>query len=125
MPGLPARAAARHTSRVARRRTLRTAGNCYSTAVREAEKVGPEALVCHGTATGRGPLDGIPHGHAWVEIGDLVIDRSNGPPSCTTPSGSSPTSAGTAKTRSAGCSWSTSTTYLGRRNRAPPDLRRR
>lgn len=53
-------------------------GNCYSTAVREAEKLSPDALVCHGLAEGRGPIEGVYHGHAWVELGPLVIDRSNG-----------------------------------------------
>lgn len=74
----PGPAVAQRRARLAPRKPPRPAGNCYSTAVREAEKVGPEALVCHGTAIGQGPIDGIPHGHAWVEVGDIVIDRSNG-----------------------------------------------
>ena len=35
------------------------------------------ALV-HGEVSGQGPLEGVRYGHAWVEDGDTVIDKSNG-----------------------------------------------
>ena len=35
-------------------------------------------FICHGTATGQGPIAGKPLHHAWVEYGEVVIDDSNG-----------------------------------------------
>lgn len=35
-------------------------------------------VLCHGYPTGQGPIAGVKHFHAWVEDGDIVIDRSNG-----------------------------------------------
>ena len=34
--------------------------------------------LVHGEVTGQGPIAGIKYGHAWVEDGDLVIDKSRG-----------------------------------------------
>ena len=34
--------------------------------------------LVHGEVSGQGPLTGIRYGHAWVEDGDTVIDKSNG-----------------------------------------------
>ena len=34
--------------------------------------------LVHGEVAGQGPLEGMTYGHAWVEDGDTVIDRSNG-----------------------------------------------
>ena len=36
-----------------------------------------EPVLVHGIVTGQGKIDGVQHWHAWVEIGDTVIDRSN------------------------------------------------
>ena len=36
-----------------------------------------EVRLVHGEVTGQGELEGIKYGHAWVEIGDAVIDTSN------------------------------------------------
>lgn len=36
------------------------------------------AVLVHGMASGRGEISGVRFGHAWVEIGDEVIDYSNG-----------------------------------------------
>jgi len=35
-------------------------------------------ILVHGIVTGQGPLEGVEYGHAWVEDGDRVIDKSNG-----------------------------------------------
>ena len=37
-----------------------------------------DLILVHGEVTGQGRLEGIKYGHAWVEKGDLVIDKSNG-----------------------------------------------
>jgi hypothetical protein len=35
--------------------------------------------ISHGTATGRGRIKGLEHGHCWLELdGKIVIDLSNG-----------------------------------------------
>ncbi|MEI6035676.1 MAG: hypothetical protein WCS65_15535 [Verrucomicrobiae bacterium] len=38
----------------------------------------PGILLAHGEVTGQGPIAGIRYGHAWAEIGDAVVDPSNG-----------------------------------------------
>ena len=35
-------------------------------------------ILVHGEVGGQGPLAGVRYGHAWVEDGDNVIDKSNG-----------------------------------------------
>jgi hypothetical protein len=63
---------------------VRTDGDCYEVAAKlvALDDVFPGYLVCHGTATGRGPIAGQRFGHAWIE-GELsgtpvVFDFSNG-----------------------------------------------
>lgn len=34
--------------------------------------------LCHGIATGQGPIKGIKHWHAWCEKENIVHDFSNG-----------------------------------------------
>lgn len=56
-------------------------GDCYQVAGRAAmDAMGdvPGFLVAHGTVVGQGPVSGVQFGHAWIEIGDTVIDMSNG-----------------------------------------------
>lgn len=63
-------------------------GDCFDTAVRVAAEMhamlrsyprAQETLyVCHGLAIGQGPIAGQQIAHAWVEYGELAIDRSNG-----------------------------------------------
>ena len=63
-------------------------GDCYDTALHVASEMHsmlrrwPHAqatlYVCHGLATGQGRIEGMRIAHAWVEYGDLCIDRSNG-----------------------------------------------
>ncbi len=53
-------------------------GDCYAVAGRIALSAPDDHLLCHGTVTGRGKVSGIPFGHAWIEVGDEVIDKSNG-----------------------------------------------
>jgi len=55
-------------------------GDCYEAAARFV--IGnsrcPGIVLVHGEVTGQGPIAGIRYGHAWAEIGDAVIDPSNG-----------------------------------------------
>ncbi|MCM1322814.1 MAG: hypothetical protein NC218_01375 [Acetobacter sp.] len=52
-------------------------GNCYQTAFRTFyDNLSKKPLLCHGLVMGRGPLEGIRYNHAWVEIGDQVIDKT-------------------------------------------------
>ena len=58
-------------------------GDCYEAAgkyMMEAALQGDEKklILVHGEVTGQGPLEGIKYGHAWVEKGGMVIDKSNG-----------------------------------------------
>lgn len=34
--------------------------------------------VVHGIIIGQGPIEGVEHGHAWLQKGNLVIDLENG-----------------------------------------------
>ena len=52
-------------------------GDCYPTAGRYVMDNHDSVLV-HGTVTGQGPIEGQRIGHAWCEVGGVVIDRSNG-----------------------------------------------
>lgn len=56
-------------------------GDCYMVAadfvVAMPDSLG--ATLCHGTALGLdGHALGVRYGHAWVEVGDAVLDFSNG-----------------------------------------------
>ena len=60
-------------------------GNCYESAgqhmMMECQFGGPDCddmLLVHGEVMGQGPVEGIPFGHAWVELNGMVIDKSNG-----------------------------------------------
>lgn len=70
-------------------------GDCYPTAYRLATER-PGYRLCHGDVVGQGGIDGVVHGHAWVEMTEtravplhdwsgtvdvsvtVAIDRSNG-----------------------------------------------
>lgn len=56
-------------------------GDCFEVAVNlvahDSEFENP--LLCHGLVTGTGgSVVGVRYCHGWVEVGDLVIDRTNG-----------------------------------------------
>jgi hypothetical protein len=56
-------------------------GDCFEAAYKKLYQVfreHPEAKLVHAIVTGQGPIKGVQHGHAWVEIGDTVLDYSNG-----------------------------------------------
>ncbi|GAF87401.1 unnamed protein product [marine sediment metagenome] len=54
-------------------------GDCYRIAANILIDDMPEdALLCHGTAIGRGVIEGIKHGHAWIELNGSALDFSNG-----------------------------------------------
>lgn len=52
-------------------------GDCYEVAANMVLEM-PIRTLCHGTVTGQGPLEGVRFGHAWVELGEVVFDFSNG-----------------------------------------------
>ena len=55
-------------------------GDCYEAAAKLlfAHRSCLGIVLVHGTVTGQGPIAGIRYGHAWIEIGDVVLDPSNG-----------------------------------------------
>ena len=55
-------------------------GDCYEAAAKllYAHRSCPGIVLVHGTVTGQGPIAGLRYGHAWVEVGDVVLDPSNG-----------------------------------------------
>ena len=55
-------------------------GDCYEAAAKllEAHRGCPGIALAHGTVTGQGRIAGVRYGHAWVEVGDVVLDPSNG-----------------------------------------------
>jgi len=55
-------------------------GDCYEAAAKllYAHRSCLGIVLVHGTVTGQGPIAGICYGHAWIEIGDVVLDPSNG-----------------------------------------------
>lgn len=62
----------------------KTTGDCYEAAVAammDLRRDGTETIgeLVHGVVTGEGgEVAGTRYGHAWIEIGDVVFDRSNG-----------------------------------------------
>lgn len=55
-------------------------GDCYQAAGRfMMDSNGSDNLtLVHGEVQGQGQLEGVRFGHAWIEKGNLVIDKSNG-----------------------------------------------
>ena len=55
-------------------------GDCYEAAAKllYAHRSCPGIVLVHGTVTGQWPIAGIRYGHAWIEVGDVVLDPSNG-----------------------------------------------
>ncbi|AAN02115.1 gp61 [Mycobacterium phage Barnyard] len=55
-------------------------GDCYEAALNYLMDHRDELhlRLVHAEVAGQGPLEGITLGHAWVEDGGWVIDRSNG-----------------------------------------------
>jgi hypothetical protein len=60
-------------------------GDCYEAAAKllYAHRSCPGIVLVHGTVTGQGPIAGMRYGHAWLEVGDVVLDASNGRFVCT------------------------------------------
>lgn len=52
-------------------------GDCYQAAGRLIMKYIGKGKLVHGMVNGQGPLKGIRFGHAWVEVGNNVLDHSN------------------------------------------------
>ena len=60
-------------------------GDCFESALRELINSNPfgkdhmeNMTLVHAAVTGQGEIEGLKHGHAWNEIGDIVLDKSNG-----------------------------------------------
>lgn len=58
-------------------------GNCYQRAgeyFMDLAMFGrkPDMRLCHGEVSGRGSLEGVRFGHAWVEDGEKVYDGGTG-----------------------------------------------
>ena len=55
-------------------------GDCYEAAAKllYAHRSCSGIVLVHGTVMGQGPIAGIRYEHAWIEIGDVVLDPSNG-----------------------------------------------
>lgn len=54
-------------------------GDCYQAAGRYIlDNPSADVHLVHADVTGRGPMEGVRMGHAWVEEGDDVIDNANG-----------------------------------------------
>jgi len=60
-------------------------GDCYESAFKElmdsdlfGKNTNDDTTMIHAVVTGQGDIDGVQHGHAWIEVGDVVIDQSNG-----------------------------------------------
>lgn len=52
-------------------------GDCFQTAWKTFyDNLGKHPLLCHGIVTGQGAIAGVKYNHAWIEIGDQVIDRT-------------------------------------------------
>ena len=58
------------------------AGDCYMVSAKYLEneyfKGNKNLVLVHGEVEGQGAIRGLRYGHAWVENGDMVIDKSNG-----------------------------------------------
>ena len=59
-------------------------GDCYRAAAASLMSLGCDSggLLAHAEVTGQGVIAGLRYGHAWMEIGDSVIDQSNGRTVC-------------------------------------------
>jgi len=58
-------------------------GDCYEVAGHyilgwEGENIDSRHRLVHGMVNGQGQLAGLRFGHAWIEHGNMVIDKSNG-----------------------------------------------
>jgi len=53
-------------------------GDCYDVAGRMVMDGNEQFVLCHGLVTGQRELSGQIIGHAWCEIGDIVLDFANG-----------------------------------------------
>jgi hypothetical protein len=56
-------------------------GDCYEASGRQIldnQYKDKDLVLVHGIVTGQGAIEGIQFGHAWVEKGNTVIDKSNG-----------------------------------------------
>ena len=52
-------------------------GDCFRTAWNTFyNMIGDNPLLVHGVVTGRGPLQGVKFVHAWVEVDDMVYDKT-------------------------------------------------
>jgi len=58
---------------------MKPTGNCFESASNIiVDFPSNDILLCHGVAVGQGPIEGIKHTHAWLELNGMVLDFSNG-----------------------------------------------
>lgn len=50
-------------------------GNCFKVAV-DTLMSNPDGFLVHGVVTGQGAIDDVQYCHAWVEVGNQVIDNT-------------------------------------------------
>lgn len=67
------------------KKDLSNGGDCFESALKELMNSNPfgkdhmdNMTLVHAVVTGQGEIEGVKHGHAWNEVGDIVIDKSNG-----------------------------------------------
>ena len=52
-------------------------GDCFTVAWNAFyDNIAQKPLLVHGIVTGQGAIEGIKYNHAWIEIGDMVIDKT-------------------------------------------------
>ena len=52
-------------------------GDCFVQAYNNCNRyIEEQPLLVHGVVVGRGPIEGIEYTHAWIEIGENVIDTT-------------------------------------------------
>lgn len=57
--------------------SLEGKGTCFQDSFRNFFKhITEKPLLVHGLITGQGPIEGLKYCHAWIEIGDTVIDTT-------------------------------------------------
>lgn len=56
---------------------MKIKGDCFEVAGKMIVDMPDETLLCHGIATGQGPVEGIRFSHGWIELNGFVIDKSN------------------------------------------------
>lgn len=57
---------------------MKKTSDCFEAAGRAIIDLPSDAVLVHACVDGQGPLEGRRFVHAWIEIGDVVVDKSLG-----------------------------------------------